>query len=146
VETEFLQELGLADVSELENYVLNNPSQFAQKHTDYVNKIRSEQPVANPQFEHLADDKKVELEKVGVKYDEVVKYAEEVGATKITDRLITSFKNEHLPTRQVIPQSSVTSQAQQGAVAGKVETGGRPEMGEPESCGEKAVKNLKYVR
>ena len=163
-EKEMLKSLGYGDEQSLDDIVYddNATAEFVQKHNDLLEKVRQE---ARDSFESLDETSKAELEKKGLKYDEIEAFAKEVGANKITDGLVSKFESmtktqgdlvkskdsfKTLETRlkaleKEFKEKSITADVQKKAGAGEVETGGQPQP-EEKTLGERLIPYAKALR
>ena len=163
-EKEMLKSLGYADEQSFDDIVYDDDAtnEFVQKHNEYVEKVRKE---SRETFEPLVDEKKAELEKKGIKYEELEVFAKDVGAITITDGLVTKFEslqktqsdlskkesdynsmNARLKAlEKEFRDKSITADAQKKDGADEVDSGSQSNT-EPTTLGERLIPYAKALR
>ncbi len=138
MDSEFIKMFGVESQTEVEDIVLENPALFAQKQSEYV-KMKQEE--AKNSFTDLNAEKQAEFEQKGHKYEDLVNYAKEIGANKVTDRILSMYEKE----KAIEKGDSTTADSQKKAGAGAIETGSRTSQ-QHETTGAKAVRYRNQIR
>jgi len=163
-EKELLKSLGYDEDQTFDDIVFDDEktNEFVQKHNELVERVKKE---VLEKFEPLSDEKKIEFEKKGLKYEDLEVFAKDVGANKISDGLIAKFEsiqkaqtdlqsketdynsiNSRLKAlEKEVKAKSITADAQKKEGAGEVESG-NPPNNEPQSLGERLIPYAKALR